>query len=80
VHSLGDARSGFLRSVEGHLYNGANRPSAESYQLMFPLSLVTFAIEENSIEWNWTKMIRGRIIGVSGFDMWAAVQERRTEA
>lgn len=76
VHSLEDASSEFYRSMEGHLCGGRDKAAVEFYQLMFALSLVTLGVENDSIEAIWTKRIRGRMIGASGFDMWAACRER----
>lgn len=79
VHSLEDASTEFYRSMEGHLSAGAEKPAVEFYQLMFPLSLVTLGVEPDSMEEKWTKNIRRRMIGASGFDMWVARMERDEE-
>lgn len=76
VLSLEDTISEFYRSMEGHLCGSVGRPAAESYPLLFALSLVIFGVEKESVEMTWAVMIRERIIRASGLDMWVASRER----
>jgi hypothetical protein len=78
IDSLEDASWEFYRAMEGHFCSGGDQPAAEFYQLMYPLTLVSHGIEEDSLEQTWMSRIRSRIMKASGYNMWATGGERST--